>query len=135
MTLSALVGTSIEKEARLELERLQGAWLTVSGRRQAELLVAGDHFAIKFFDGDIYMGIFDLDPGERPRAMDMRIEEGPVKHEGKIALCVYELEGDMLRWCPGEPGSEQRPTVFPPPDDSYRLSLVFRREQPQRRSR
>src|SRR5438094_4388738 len=94
--------TSAVKETRADLEMLQGAWLSVSGRHQAELLIAGNLFAVKFLNGKIYMGTLDLDAGERPKEMLMRIDEGPIRHKGKFALCIYELTGDTLRWCPTE---------------------------------
>ena len=96
------------KETRADLEQLQGAWLSVSGRHQAEFLIAGNLFAVKFLNGKIYMGTLDLDAGERPKEMLMRIDEGPLRHKGKFALCIYELTGDTLRWCPTEPGSDER---------------------------
>jgi len=73
-------------------DRLQGAWATATGRRPAVLLVCGARFAIRFADGVIYMGNFELDTRGRPRAMVMRIEEGPAKHKGQTALCFYEFE-------------------------------------------
>jgi uncharacterized protein (TIGR03067 family) len=116
--------------ARTDLEGLQGAWGSVSGRRAAELLVCGGRFAVRFKDGDIYMGTFDLAPAARPRTMEMCIDEGPARHKGKTALCIYELDGDTLRWCAAEPGQTERLTAFPAGDDPRFLGLVFRREQP-----
>src|SRR5438876_8751878 len=81
--------TSAAKETRTDLESLQGAWTSVSGRHQAELLLAGNLFAVKFLDGKIYMGTFDIDAGERPKEMIMRIDEGPIRHKCKFALCIY----------------------------------------------
>jgi uncharacterized protein (TIGR03067 family) len=113
-----------------DLEGLQGAWLSVSGRRPAELLIAGRHFTMRFQDGAIYMGAFDLEPAARPKTMDMRIDEGPPRHLGKTALCIYELASGALRWCAAEPGKGERLGAFPPEDDPHYLALWFRREQP-----
>ena len=116
---------------RLDLEQLQGAWVSVSGRHQAELLVAGNLYAFKFVSGKIYMGTLDLDADEHPRQMIMRIDEGPIKHKGQFALCIYELDGDTLRWCPTEPGSDERLTDFPCVDDGRYLCTVFQRQRPR----
>ena len=97
------------------------------------MLIAGNLFAIKFVNGKIYMGTFDLDAGERPKEMIMRIDEGPVKHKGKFAVCIYELDGDSLRWCPTEPGSDDRLTGFPELTDGRYLCLVFQRQRPPER--
>ncbi len=43
-------------------ERLQGSWNFVSGIREAQMLIAGDHFTVKFKNGDIYLGDYTLDP-------------------------------------------------------------------------
>jgi len=122
--------TGSAQETRADLEQLQGAWTSVSGRHPIELLVAGNLFAVKFLSGKIYMGTVDLDAGERPKEMVMRIDEGPVKHKGKFAVCIYELEGDTLRWCPTEPGSDDRLADFPNIDDGRYLCTVFQRQRP-----
>ena len=118
-----------ETALHTDLQHLQGTWVSAAGRREAELLVAGRLFTFRFKDGDVYMGAFWLDPSRAPRAMDMRIDEGPGQHRGKVALCVYEVDGDQLRWCPTEPGTTQRLTDFPSRDDPKYLSLVFRRSR------
>jgi uncharacterized protein (TIGR03067 family) len=110
-----------------ELELLQGLWITVAGRRQAELLVAGGHYSIRFDDDSIYMGRFDCDPDAQPKAMDIHVGEGPPAHKGKTALAIYELAGDTLRWCVTAPGRKDRLTAFPAEDDVHSLALVFRR--------
>jgi uncharacterized protein (TIGR03067 family) len=116
-----------EADLHADLRRLQGTWIAVGGRREAELIVAGRLFTFRFKEGDVYMGAFWIDPTRSPRAIDMRIDEGPGKHRGKVALCVYELDGEQLRWCPTEPGTTMRLADFPPADDSNYLTLVFRR--------
>jgi uncharacterized protein (TIGR03067 family) len=114
---------------RSELEILQGAWFSSAGRREAEFLIAGDHFTIRFADGDIYMGTLDVDGTAQPAKMTMLIVEGPGKHRGKTAVCLYEQDGETLRWCASEPGRGDRLTAFPAEDDSRYLSLLFRREE------
>jgi uncharacterized protein (TIGR03067 family) len=127
MTAQAAIDPAVENEVLTDLERLQGAWLSTGGRRQAEFIVSGYLFAVRFQDGDTYLGTFRLGPEQQPRAMDMLIDEGPARHRGKIARCIYELEDDTLRWCTGEPGAEERPAAFPPENAPKYLSLRFRR--------
>jgi len=121
-----------EAEARAEREVLQGTWLSVSGRREAEFIVAGYLFTVHFADGEVYMGAFQLNPRARPKLIDMRIDEGPVQHRGKIAHCIYEVDGDTLRWCAAEPGADELLTHFPSVYDNRHLSMVFQRRQPRR---
>jgi uncharacterized protein (TIGR03067 family) len=111
-----------------DCERLQGAWTSTAGARQAALLVSGNHFTIYFTDGDIYMGSFELDVKGRPRAMKMRVEEGPARHKGQTALCFYEFDNGNMRWCTAGPGRTERPATFPPGDDPHYLCLVFRHQ-------
>jgi uncharacterized protein (TIGR03067 family) len=110
-----------------DAEAIQGAWMSVAGRRQAELLVSGTRFAVHFADGDIYMGTFTLGSEGWPGTMDLCIDEGPRKHKGQTALCIYELDGDQMRWCTASPGQAGRPASFVE-DDPLHLCLVFRRE-------
>lgn len=120
-----------DTQTRPDLDPLQGAWTTVAGPREARLLVAGNRFAFEFVGGDIYMGTFSLSAGD-PRQMDMRIEEGPTAENGKTALCIYHVEGDVLRWCPGRPGGGRRHSHFPSVDDPRYVSLVFRHVRARR---
>jgi uncharacterized protein (TIGR03067 family) len=110
-----------------ERRRLQGVWSYVAGQRKAELLIAGDHFTVKFRNGDLYMGTFALQPSRKLKHLDMTIEEGPERHRGKVSLGIYRLEQDELHWSPGEPGGG-RPAGFPAPQDRGQLYLVLRRE-------
>ena len=117
--------------AHADLEQLQGAWVSAFGRRQSELLIAGRLFTVRFADGEVYMGAFQLNVSAWPKAIDMRVDEGPARHKGKIALCIYELDGDLLRWCPTEPGHEKRLKAFPPENDPKYLYTEFRRARPR----
>jgi uncharacterized protein (TIGR03067 family) len=132
MTTEVLKNQRGTTEARTDLEKLQGAWVSVAGRRAAEMLFAGRHFTFRFMDGDLYMGTFDLGgTDDRPRTMIMWIHEGPPRYKGKSALCIYELDGDRLRWCPSEPGTDEQLDDFPPMEDGRHLCMLFRREQVQ----
>ena len=113
---------------RAARDELQGAWFSAAGRREAELLISGNRFTMRFTDGAIYMGVFDLNPAARPRMMDMHIDEGPARHKGKIARCIYEVEKGTLRWCAASPGRNERLTGFPAEDAAECLHLTFRRE-------
>jgi uncharacterized protein (TIGR03067 family) len=115
--------------ARKDRVALQGAWEFVAGPRPARLLIAGEHYTIHFANGDVYTGTFRLDAGHHPRTIDMNIVDGPERHKGKTALGIYLLEGQRLMFCPGRPGSAERPPFFPPVDDAGCLCLIFQREK------
>lgn len=112
-----------EPTTRTDLQLIQGVWVTVAGSREARLLIAGHRFTFEFVSGDLYMGTFDLAYGR----MDMHIEAGPAEHIGLWSRCIYQFEDGVLRWSPGRPGSDRRPTRFDDGDDSKHLSFVFQR--------
>jgi uncharacterized protein (TIGR03067 family) len=118
-----------KKTSRTDHDRLQGIWSFVAGQRKAELLIAGNHYTVKFRNGDLYMGTIRLAPARKPKHIDMTVEEGPAWHRGKVALGIYRLEGDQLHWSPGEPGAG-RPTRFPTLQDRKQLYLILTRELP-----
>ncbi len=96
MSSSALPVQS-DHEVVSDLAHLQGEWLTIEGRRAAELSVTGRTFKIRFLDGTIYKGTLELLADQSPREMIMHIEDGPPKHKGKKAWCLYALEVGLLR--------------------------------------
>jgi len=116
------------RPVRSDLDLLQGAWASVSGRRPALLLVSGEHYAVRFADGIIYMGAYILGAEKRKKTMDARIAAGPAHHVGLVSLCLYELNGDTLHWCIGPPGRPDRPAAFAE-QTPKELFLVLRREQ------
>jgi uncharacterized protein (TIGR03067 family) len=117
-----------EEAARKDRQRLQGVWIFVSGKREAELVITGDHFTMRFRNGDVYVGRLTVDPTHKPRAMDLVIEEGPEHYRGKRALAIYEFDSDHLIWCPSAPGQD-RLRAFPPEDDHGHLCIIFRRQK------
>lgn len=117
-----------EAAVRDDCERLQGTWNFVSGIREAQLCIVGEHFTVQFTNGDHYYGIYALDPATQPKRMDMTIYLGPDKHRGKTSLIIYELHGDTLVWCPAEPGTGNRLSTFPSEEDLHHLCIVFRRD-------
>ncbi len=118
-----------EEAARKDRDRLQGVWTFVSGKREAELLITGNRYTMRFRNGDLYVGRFTVDPTNKPRAMDMVIEEGPEPYRGKVAMAIYEFDGDHLLWCPGKPDRGERLRAFPPDDDREHLFIIFRRQK------
>jgi uncharacterized protein (TIGR03067 family) len=128
---TALATAPIRPKFSTDLDHLQGAWVTVAGQRPAKLLIAGDRFTFEFLESDIYMGTIFLDSEAEPKQMDMLIEQGPAKVKGLIALCIYHVEGDILRWCPTKPGTDRRLRSFPSVEDERYVSSVFKHVRPR----
>jgi uncharacterized protein (TIGR03067 family) len=113
----------------LDHGRLQGTWQFFAGPREAHLTVTGDHFTVRFRNGEVYLGTFTLGPNERPKTMDMLIVEGPDRHKGLKSLAIYALDGQRLIWSTGRPGTSDRPRFFPPREDREPLCIVFQRQK------
>ena len=127
--MTATLATTPALDPAYEVEReLQGTWVVVSGRWKCQLAFAGHHFAVRFQNGEVYLGLYTVDPTSRPGAMDMTIEEGPEHYRGLTSLCLYELEGDTLRWCGNEPGHGERHPHFPADAQNKFPTLIFRRD-------
>ncbi len=109
-------------------KRLQGSWIVSSGRWKCRMHFAAHHFAVHFQSGDVYLGVYTVDPTRTPGAMDMTIEEGPEEFRGLTACCLYELNGDTLRWCANEPGGEERHKAFPAEGQGKYPTLLLRRD-------
>ena len=120
--------TAAGPETRTDLELLQGAWSAVAGRRGARLQIAGTRFTFEFVEGETYAGSIRLDAATAPKHMDMKVKSGPIAARGRVAMCIYHVEGDVLRWCPTAPGCGFRLTRFPSVDDDRYYCLLFRRD-------
>jgi uncharacterized protein (TIGR03067 family) len=73
-----------------------------------------------------------IDSSKKPKHMDLTIKEaeGEIeKFKDQTALAIFELDGDTLKWCAAEPGSDSRPTEFPDKEggEGKHLYLVFKR--------
>jgi len=109
-------------------KKLQGTWVLVAGRWNCQLFFAGHHFAMRFQNGEVYLGVYTVDPTTRPATMEMTIEDGPEQYRGLTAVCLYELNGDTLRWCGNEPGGSELHYEFPADTRAKFPTLVFRRD-------
>ncbi len=109
------------------LDHLQGTWIFVSGRRELELVIRGDTFAALFSRGEAYLGSVEVSAGGQTKRMEMFIRDGPFRHRGLTTRCIYELDGDRLKWCAGRPGGEEAIECFPADDDPRFLTIVFQR--------
>src|SRR5205823_2890957 len=99
-----------------------------SGRWPCQLTFADHNFVVRFQNGDLFMGTYTVDPTHKPGLMEMTIEEGPEHFKGLTALCLYDLDGEQLHWCPNEPGSSNRYDAFPKESEGKHPTLHFRRD-------
>lgn len=103
-------------DAKSELE---GIWNLVYFERdgkevklqsETQSIFTGDKFVVKRGDEVIAGGTFKLDPSKKPKTLDVTYSEGPDK--GKSFKSIYQLEGDILKFCRAGSPDQGRPTDF-----------------------
>jgi uncharacterized protein (TIGR03067 family) len=116
-----------DKKGKTDQELIQGKWVVASGEKDGKEAPADivGKLAFTFEGGTLTVRAgeqakFKLDATKKPKAIDITIEgKGDVKG-------IYELTGDTLKLCVGEPGTE-RPTEFKSPAGSRAVYVVFKR--------
>jgi RNA polymerase sigma factor (sigma-70 family) len=134
------IGKAVKAEAiKTDMDKLQGTWVGVGGsfkgkesteeecrRAGHKLVIAADQFgwATRLQEEPVMKGAIEIDPARKPRAMDLTFER-----DGKVVTgkCIYELDGDTLKLCYGEP---DRPTEFKTtPDSDMPRYYIWKREK------
>jgi uncharacterized protein (TIGR03067 family) len=123
------------QKAKEEQKMLDGSWVPVAAElggqkltlQSMKLVLAGDKYRLLSKDVVADQGTIAIDPEKRPRAMDIKGEEGPNK--GKTFPAIYEIKGDTLTICYDLSG-KQRPTEFKTAKDTKLFLATYKRAQP-----
>jgi uncharacterized protein (TIGR03067 family) len=133
-TVLVLAAPAPAEDAKKDAEKIQGTWKVVSlergGEKGPEEMVKNAKFVIA--DGLITIkepkreekASFKLDPTKNPKTMDITPEKGK---EG-VALGIYELKGDTLKFCFSKPGGA-RPTEFASKAGTEQVLIVLERDK------
>ena len=137
-TLLAADGPADSKKESKDAGALQGTWQvtrqdigdqpTAQDPTTHRLVFSGKEFRLMEGDNEVAKGTFKLDPAASPHTIDMDITESSEPDAaGKVALGIYELKGDDLKWCSAQPGSDQRPTKFDTKGTQNMLATLHRK--------
>jgi len=112
-----------------EKSPLEGSWTgKAPDDKEGTITFTGNKWKLEIKgEGDFAAGTFKVDATKKPKTMDLTITDAggkAEKYKGKSSLAIYELDGDTLKWCAGQPGKDERPTML---DDKMNLSIVFMR--------
>jgi uncharacterized protein (TIGR03067 family) len=72
-----------------------------------------------------HAGSYKLDPGKKPKEIDLTIDDGPEDKRGTYKG-VYELDGDKLTFNLGPPGQD-RPTKVKAEKEDQTMYVVLER--------
>jgi uncharacterized protein (TIGR03067 family) len=133
--LVVIAAAGAQETVKKEMAQLEGEWSMVSGELNGvaipeEFVKSGKRVArdgettITFGERVNFKAKFSIDPSRKPRTIDYTMTEGPTK--GKIHLGIYELDGDMVKFCFAAPGGD-RPTEFTAKEGSQRTLSVWKR--------
>lgn len=114
--------------------KLQGTWTCVAliDKGKAEpvervarlkLIIKNDKYSYQIDDKLTFTATFKLDAAAKPRAIDVKFDDGPLK--GKTMFSIYAFEGDELKIC----GGDKRPSEFTSTAESGTVLFTFKREK------
>lgn len=125
-----------------DAKKLQGKWeiveLIAYGKKVdsktikgAVFVIAGDKLVLQPPNAKLEEIVarvysFKLDPKKLPAEVDLTAVDGP--HKGTVSPGIYELKGDVLRWCQSDdPKSKERPKSFASPAKSPFYLITLKR--------
>jgi uncharacterized protein (TIGR03067 family) len=126
-----------------DAKKLQGAWalteLIVGGAKVPDKELAGMKFVFEADKLTIVPPTADtdviekrsftikLEPKKNPAQVEITALDG--KFKGTVSPGIYELKGDMLRWCQSDdPQSKDHPKEFASPEKSKIYLFTFKRD-------
>jgi uncharacterized protein (TIGR03067 family) len=134
LAMTLAIRSATAGDATDDLKAFQGTWDLVSFEREGKevkpqndtkAIITGHKTIIKVGDKVIAAGTFKLDPGKKPKAVDLTYTAGPDK--GKTFKGIYQFDGDQVKFCrPGSP-DDDRPTEFKTKVGSRAFVSVYKR--------
>lgn len=135
--MAATASTATKELIDAELKRLSGTWRFLEEEAEGEkipkdvfekdtLVLSGQRF-VSTVAAKRAQGEFKVDPTVQPKSIDITFTDGPGK--GQTHKGIYELKGDIQRFCIAGPG-KARPDAFVSKPGSGRIVQVLERVKP-----
>lgn len=124
----AAVDAKTELEGTWDLVSLERDGKEVKPQKITKAIFTGDKFVIQVEDKVIAGGTFKIDSTQKPKATDAAYTEGPDK--GKSFKGIYQIEGDVLKFCRAGSPDQKRPTEFKTKADTGGIASVYKRAKP-----
>ncbi|MCI0639437.1 MAG: TIGR03067 domain-containing protein [Gemmataceae bacterium] len=137
VTAALLAGGSKDSEQVQKDKRdLQGTWKVISAVqrgelvsqddiRDTEIVFSGTHIHVREGGKQSRKFQFKIDPGKKPKEIDLTVVEGPGK--GNIDRAIYQQDGDNLKIRIQENKDEPRPKDFVEREGDKLSMVVLRR--------
>jgi uncharacterized protein (TIGR03067 family) len=138
LALGLLTASGAARGDDAQKDKLEGTWQVVqvesggqqvpaNGLKEMQVVLTQDNLAIQLSPARKQLGTYRTDPTRRPKAIDLLATVGPDK--GKTLAGVYQLDGDTLKLCFSEPGTD-RPKGFATKKGSGGMCLSLKRARP-----
>jgi uncharacterized protein (TIGR03067 family) len=127
ISLFALAGDPLSKEAVKELESLKGEWVLerLDANGQMNEIKPDDRPVITKNDNPILVAL--IDPTTQPKLIDLKTPDGDDKHT--LREGIYRIEGDALHICLFVGGGRERPAGFEKAGSEETVLAVLRRKK------
>jgi uncharacterized protein (TIGR03067 family) len=131
ISISFVAAANAQDDAKKDLDKLQGTWKAEKMIFMGEdapadvvgkftLTCKGSEFIPSDNASDV--ATIKLDTTAKPKAIDL------TEKNKKVSLGIYELDGDTLKLCFAEPGTD-RPKAFESAKGSKVFYIVMKREK------
>ena len=122
-----LFAAQAKADEKADKDKIQGEWSLVTLEEKGEsqkitedsehfikLKINGEKFLVTI-RGDDHDATFSVDSTKKPKTIDVTLKGGD--QDGKVMKGFFELDGDTLKICMGNPENPDRPAEFKSKDE------------------
>jgi uncharacterized protein (TIGR03067 family) len=131
-TAKVAANSAPRRQVDSDLDKIQGPWRIESSTwngvadpeiaKSVTVLFQGDKFIVVDRDGNRQTETIQLMPDQNPKSIDCTSQT-----QGRLLPGIYNLEGDVFKWCSAGAANTIRPTGFSSQPGSKQSLMVLRR--------